>query len=151
MIPWRVILEEWVRVILAATVALPNCYSLHAAAVRGSPEIAGTLIQLAFESKSLRSICENVDHALGEFGTTVAEKLKHRLADLSSCTSVHDLVVGRPRIADSGDGRQMIVDLAEGYEMLFEVNHPKPPVDDTGGVDWSRVTRVKILDIRRTL
>lgn len=79
----------------------------------------------------------------------MAGKLKHRLADLSSCTSVRDLVVGRPRIADVGHGRQMIVDLAEGYEMLFEVNHPKPPVNQTGGIDWSRVTRVKIMDIRR--
>jgi hypothetical protein len=108
------------------------------------------LIQLAFESKTLRSICENEDYAQREFGVRVAEKLKHRLADLTSCTSIRDLVVGRrPRTADSEHGRQMIVDLAEGYEMLLEVNHPKPPVNETGGIDWSRVTRIKILDIRR--
>jgi len=79
----------------------------------------------------------------------VANKLKHRLADLVCCTSVRDLVAGRPRIADSGDGKQMIVDLGEGYEMLFEVNHPKPPTEAMGGIDWSKVTRVKIMDIRR--
>lgn len=104
---------------------------------------------LAWESQSVRSICENEDHAQREFGATVAEKLKHRLADLSSGTSVCDLLAGRPRIADPEHRKQMLVDLADGYEMLFEVNHPKPPVDNSGGIDWSRVTRVKILDIRR--
>jgi toxin HigB-1 len=107
------------------------------------------LLTLAWESQSVRSICEDENHAQRELGAKVAEKLKHRLADLSSATSVRDLLVGRPRIADAEHGRQMLVDLADGYEMLFEVNHPKPPVYAMGGIDWSRVTRVKIMDIRR--
>lgn len=43
----------------------------------------------------------------------------------------------------------IVVDVAEGYVLIFCANHNSPPTSGAGKVDWSRVTRVQILDVRR--
>jgi len=108
-----------------------------------------TTLQLAFESKLLRTICENESEATRELGATAAGILKHRLADLQAATSVKDLIAGRPRVLKGPDCEYMAVDLCDGYRMVFTANHPNNPVTKTNDLDWSRVTRIKILRIER--
>lgn len=104
-------------------------------------------MELAFASKALRTICEKETDAIRELGPRVAEVLKHRLADLHAATSVEDLLTGQPRLADAANPRCMVVDLCDDYHMIFCANHPKNPVTESGGLDWSRISRIKILRI----
>jgi hypothetical protein len=113
---------------------------------RSHPE-SNTLIQLAFESKALRTICEDAEQTRRELGPIAADVLKRRLADLRSCTSIRDLLAGHPRIA--ADGNLMVVDLADEYKLILQANHPKNPLKEDGNVDWTRVVRIKILAIGR--
>jgi len=106
-------------------------------------------LQLAFETKSLRDICENEAQAKVKLGETVAETLKHRLADLQAATSVKDLVAGRPRTMSGSAEKTMLVDLRDGYNLVFTANHPNNPVKQDKTVDWERVSRVKIMSIER--
>jgi hypothetical protein len=106
-------------------------------------------LEIAFDSKHLRTICESEAHAKDELGVTVAEMLKHRLADLRAAISIRDLVAGRPRLLEGTGDLCMTLDLSEGYRMVFCANHPKNPVATTGGLDWLRVSRVKIMRIER--
>ena len=102
---------------------------------------------LAFDSKSLRTICESEAHAKHELGPAVAEVLKHRLADLRAATSVEDLVVGRPRQLDGADDEHMVVDLCDGHRLVFCANQLNKPVTESGKLDWQMVSRIKILKI----
>jgi len=112
-----------------------------------SPGRAGTL-ELAFETKLLRAICESEAHAKHDLGAQVAEVLKHRLADLRAASSPKDLVAGNPReLGGSGSQRQMVVDVCDGHRIVLCANHPKNPMTTGGDLDWSRVSRVKILRI----
>jgi hypothetical protein len=52
-------------------------------------------LELAFETKLLREICESEQKARQELGIKVAEALKRRLADLRAATSVEDLPVAQ--------------------------------------------------------
>lgn len=106
-------------------------------------------MELAFDSRSLRSICESEVQAKEKYGAAVAEILKHRLADLCAATSIKDLLVGRPRPMDGTNDLCMILDLFEGYQIVFCANHPKNPLTQAGRVDWSKVSRVKIMRIKR--
>lgn len=107
-------------------------------------------LDLAFDSKSLRNICENEQEAIRELGPSVSEVLKHRLADLRAALSVKDLLVGRPRELAGGIHHQhMAIDLRDEYQMIFCANHPSNPIDENGKLDWSRVSRIKILRIER--
>lgn len=103
-------------------------------------------MELAFVSKSLRAICENEIQAEHKYGPAVAEILKHRLADLCAATSIDDIVVGRPRVLDGAE-KHMIIDLCDGYKIVFCANHPNNPAQTTDQSYWSNVCRIKILRI----
>lgn len=102
-------------------------------------------MHIAFDSKSLRTICEREAEAARALGTRVAEYLRHRLADLRAATSPQDLLTGRPRISD--DQQHMILDLCDGYRIDFTANHTTNPKRQDGELDWAKVTRIKILRI----
>jgi hypothetical protein len=103
-------------------------------------------LELAFDSKRLRTICESEAAAKRELGPNAAEFLKHRLVDLRAATSTLELVAGQPHLLED-TSEHMVVDLADGYQMIFCANHPKNPLTETGTLDWTRVSRVKILSI----
>ena len=104
-------------------------------------------VNLAFDTFALRSLCESQLKADRELGTKVAARLRDRLADIRAADTVADLAAGRPREIEGGRPRCFSLELADGYHLVFCANHNRIPVNETGGVDWSRVTRIKILQI----
>lgn len=104
-------------------------------------------MQLAFESQSLRAICENENQAKLELGAAAATMLKHRLADLRAASSVRDIVAGRPREIDGPPPKPMVVDLCDGRRIVFTANHPNNPLTEAGNLDWRTVSRIRILRI----
>ena len=103
-------------------------------------------MEISFETKDLRTICEIEAHAQNKLGDETAGILKRRLADIRSAKTISDLIAGRPRELDDGTG-QMVIDLYPSYRLVFCANHPSNPVVDSGNIDWSRVSRVKIVSI----
>jgi hypothetical protein len=85
-------------------------------------------LELAFDPKSLRTIFEDARQARLKLGDEVAEILKHRLADLRAPTCVNDLIAGRPRVLGGAAFQQMVVDLRNGYSIVFTANHTKNPI-----------------------
>jgi plasmid maintenance system killer protein len=106
-----------------------------------------TALELAFDKKSLRQVCENEDRAKHDFGVKVAEKLKRRLADLRAAKTVKDLVAGRPHELDDPHFGQIGVELCEGYRIVFCANHSSIPMLKPNRVDWSKVSRIKVLRV----
>ncbi len=102
-------------------------------------------MQLAFDSKELREICESDSQARLDLGDAVAEMLKHRLADMRAAKSAKDLVAGKPRTHP--DSQHMLIDLSDGYTIVFKANHTNNPLTEAGDLDWAKVTRIKILRI----
>ena len=103
---------------------------------------------IAFSSRSLRTLCENEDKAHKKLGRRVTEKLKARLEDMQAASTVSELAAGNPRPVNSGSQPCMIVDLDDGYIMEFVANHISNPVNPSGEMDWLKVRRVKLLNIR---
>jgi hypothetical protein len=101
----------------------------------------------AFESKSLRDVCQDESRALAELDAEVAEALKHRLADLAAATTGKDIIAGRPSTFGLA-GECMSVDLGTDRKLVFVANHVKKPLGANKRVDWSKVTRIKLLGIQ---
>lgn len=104
-------------------------------------------MELAFESKHLRCICEDLTAARLELGDAVAESLKHRLADLQAAASIYDLLWGNCRIVGGGRAQRVRIDLLHGFYIILAANHPRIPLTPKGEVDWNAVIRVKIIQI----
>lgn len=104
-------------------------------------------LEIAFAEKSDRQLCENEAIAERKIGSKVADKLKRRLADLRAATSIKDVVAGKPRELDGKYKHQIAVELCDGYFLVFCANHNTNPLLESGEIDWSRVSRIKILRV----
>ena len=102
-------------------------------------------MELAFKSKYLRDICEDMTKAKFVLGDTVAEALAHRLADLHAAISIRDLLVGNCRIEGVGDTQRVYIALPQDHCIILTANHLKQPITPQGDLDWNSVTRIKII------
>jgi hypothetical protein len=103
-------------------------------------------MELAFGTRQLRAICEDLAVAELSLSSSVSEQLRGRLADLHAARSLEELVAGRPTL-DPDDERFLMLELAEGVILRIQVNHTDPPVLGDGTIDWTRVRRLKIASI----
>ncbi len=106
-----------------------------------------TILVIAFDSRSLRALCENADQADSELGPVAARTLRSRLADLDAATSPSDLVAGSPRVLGDGDDERMELNVGEDLRILFVSNHKENPRNGSNRIDWPKVSRIRIIGI----
>ncbi len=105
-------------------------------------------MELAFSTKALRAVCESEERALRELGVDLASILKRRLADLRAAANATDLLAGNPRPAPHSK-EELMLDLADGFNLFLTANHAAIPRLRSGDIDWSNVSRVKLLRIEK--
>lgn len=101
---------------------------------------------IAFETKRLRTICEDDAVAVKALGAPAAEALQQRLADLRAAESISELLVGSPRTSDT-DGSTLTITLTASAHSIWAANHVSPPRDSSGRIDWDRTRRLRLLEI----
>lgn len=91
------------------------------------------------DSKSLRK-------SWGEAG---AKKIMLRLQQLAGATNLDDMRALPGRCHELSDDRagSLAVDLHKGFRLVFQPTADPPPVKDDGGLDWSSVDSVTVLEI----
>ncbi len=104
-------------------------------------------LELAFATRSLRTLCECEKNAERELGVKMTSKLKRRLADLRAAATARDIVAGRPTATKGGAQELMTVNLGVDGRLVLAANHNEIPVLTNGAVDWFNVTRIKIVGI----
>jgi toxin HigB-1 len=104
-------------------------------------------MDIIIEDDKLRKLCEDDKLARKEYGDAAWKKLRARLADLRAAFSVRDLVAGSPHPLKGDRAGQLALTVYSGLRLVFEpANEPRPERPD-GGIDWSQVTRVRIVYI----
>jgi hypothetical protein len=106
-------------------------------------------LDLAFANRSLREICESQLIAERKLGLAEAKNLRARISDIEDANSMQDVVAGPPRILDSSPPGCVEIPIGENVVLQMCANHVKVPVTETGEVNWSVVTRYKVLMIGR--
>ncbi len=106
-------------------------------------------IILSYDSERVRNFCIKEVIARQHFPHKVVDMLKKRLADLRALSQLSDLLAGNPRESSSLPPGEYIIDLCDGFCLIFCSSHPKTPIRPTGSVDWTNVSRIKILGIRK--
>jgi hypothetical protein len=105
------------------------------------------VIELAFKTLQLRGWCEDPDRKFTSAKPEVIEQLKGRLADLRAANSPLDLLAGSPKLISDKPPR-VILQLAQGYELICTVNQEKPRVDNSGKIIWEYVRRLQVASIK---
>ena len=101
-------------------------------------------MEIAFNSKLLRSLCECEEVANKKMGVHSAKILRSRLSDVSAAFSISDLILGKPRIICENGLDILALDIDEKYTMKLIANNL---VFTDDKLDWSLVSRLKLLKI----
>lgn len=89
-------------------------------------------------------------------GTKRAKKIRIRMTELRAALNLMDFwppKSGPSRCHELTEGKrsgQLSVDLDHPYRLIFVPDHDPVPKRDNGGLDWSRVSAIRILGVEDT-
>jgi proteic killer suppression protein len=106
-------------------------------------------MEISFANRRLKKECESQALLQRAHGQACARKIQARLADLTAAAvletmrelpgSCHEL---------TGDRKgQLSIRLADGKRLVFEPANNPVPLRSDGGLDWSRIDAVRVLQI----
>jgi len=104
-------------------------------------------MDVRFRNRKLQEICEIRMRAERRLGPGSARKLRSRLSDLEAAASVAEIHAGRPHTLKGARKDQLALDLSGGLRMVLSADQEPRQRHADGGIDWSRVTAVRIESI----
>jgi len=108
---------------------------------------------ILFKTAKLEKECNNDNLMIKRFGTIKAKLLKRRLTELAAANALEDLRnLPQPRCHELKGNLKgyLSVDLDHPYRLIFEpANNPLPKKSD-GGLDWTKVTEIRIIGMEDT-
>jgi plasmid maintenance system killer protein len=103
-----------------------------------------------FRTKRLQKICNNTNESIRKLGPKIARKLQQRLMELKAASCLADISRVPPArcyLLSSNREGQLSVDLEHPYRLLFIPANDPIPVTQDGGLDWSNITEIEIVEI----
>jgi len=107
-------------------------------------------MKIQFSTTKMQKACCSEREMAKEWGAAVAKKLKLRLAQLEAAATLADVAqMPGARCHELAQDRkgQLAVDLAHPHRLIFVPDHDPVPRKPDGGLDWSQVTCILILEI----
>jgi plasmid maintenance system killer protein len=108
---------------------------------------------IMFKSKKLEKESNNFDFLQRRYGLERARLIRRRLDELQAAEILEDLrslPQARCHELTGKQAEQLSVDLVYPYRLVFQPAHNPLPRKPDGGLDWARVTAVKILGVEDT-
>ena len=110
-------------------------------------------MEIIFSSNKLEKECNQEKLLIRRYGSEQAKLIRRRLDDIHAADSLE--VLGKLPQARchelKGDrAGQISVDIKQPYRLLFEPAHQPIPRKPDGGLDWAKVTAVRILEVEDT-
>jgi proteic killer suppression protein len=107
-------------------------------------------MHIEFSSNKLKGQCQCFDEAQKAFNKTAAKKLIQRLLEMKAAPSLKDLSSLPPirchPLTGNKTGR-FAVNVNEKIRIVFEPICDNKAYDDKGGLDYSKVVAVKIIEV----
>jgi plasmid maintenance system killer protein len=105
---------------------------------------------ILFKTAKLEKECNNENLLVKRFGALRAKLLKRRLNELQAATSLDVLRPLRCHELKGNRKGQLSVDLDHPHRLIFEsADNPIPKKLD-GGLDWNKITKVRIMGVEDT-
>ena len=110
-------------------------------------------MELSFANRKLARELADEKSIMRSYGTDNGRRICQRLADLMAAANLETLrSLPQLRAHELTADRvgQISVDVKHPYRLLILPDHDEVPRKPDGGLDWKRVTKVKILEIADT-
>ena len=105
-----------------------------------------------FESKQLADVCSTRKASVRVFGNERAKKIERRLQQLRAALYLDDLrnAPGRCHELTADRVGQLSLDLDHPHRLIFRPTKQPPPAKADGGLDWTTVDSVTVIEIADT-
>jgi proteic killer suppression protein len=110
-------------------------------------------MDIIFGTSKMERECNDSKLARKKHGKERADRLRRRLDELRAANSLEEirtLPQARAHELVADRAGQISLDLDHPYRLIIEPAHDPLPVKDDGGLDWQKVTAVRILEIADT-
>ena len=106
-------------------------------------------MDIVFASDKLRDLLNDDKQLKKKYGTDGAKRLGIRLNALHFAENLGDIrnVPGRCHELKGDRQGQLAMDLHKGYRLIFEPARQPAPTKPDGGLDWTQVTAIRILEV----
>lgn len=106
-------------------------------------------MEITFATEKLHKLCNSASKLRGDLGPRMAAITMRRIADLEAAASleVMRLLPGRCHELTENLRGHLALDLEHPDRLVFRPANVPLPVDESGRLDWSKVTEVEIVAI----
>ena len=107
-------------------------------------------MEVSCSTKKLAKLLNCQKEVLRAYGPENGKRLITRLADIAAAETLADLSrLPQARLHEhkANNDEQISVDVKHPYRLMLAPDHPDTPRKPDGGLDWARITRVRILRI----
>jgi len=106
-------------------------------------------LQISFAKRRLQKACEEHRSLQKEHGAPCAEKISARLADLEAASSLEDFrhLPGGCHELDGDRSGELALKLPDGKRLIIRPSAEPPPSNASGGLDWSAVEAIELIEI----
>lgn len=107
-------------------------------------------MQVSFQTSADQKLFSDFNNLRKKFGQEQANLIQRRLSQLLDANTLDDLrKLPQVRCHELSQNRagQLSVDLKHPYRLIFRPDHEPIPQKATGGLDWSQVTAVLIVEV----
>jgi proteic killer suppression protein len=110
-------------------------------------------VDIIFKTSKLEKECNDSRLSRKKHGTERADRLRRRLDELRAANNLEEirsLPQARAHELIGDRAGQISLDLDHPYRLIIEPAHDPIPAKEDGGLDWQKVTAVRVLEIADT-
>ncbi|MCG6138710.1 MAG: killer suppression protein [Nostoc sp. LLA-1] len=109
-------------------------------------------MDIVFNNRKFEKECNNQRLLEKNHGADRANRIRRRLDDLRAVNVLEDMrnLPGRCHELVQDRAGQLSLDLDHPYRLIFEPADEPIPTKPDGGIDWNKVTAVRILGVENT-
>ena len=107
-------------------------------------------MDISFRNQKLERLLSREKEILKKYGPDNGKRIQKKMTQLAAASNLEELsklpaTRLHPLVGDKKG--KLSLDVKHPYRMFIEPDHPKLPLKEDGGLDWGKVTKVKIIEI----
>jgi proteic killer suppression protein len=107
------------------------------------------IMDIRFTNSKLEKLCNSESKLRGQYGPAMARKIQQRLGELTAAVTLESM---RGMPGNCHELKQNLkglwaISLIGKERLAFKPDHEPPPEMDSGGLDWSKVTKIEVVGI----
>lgn|SRR5574341_908528 len=108
---------------------------------------------LSFKSKKFEKECNDMKLLTRAWGAEQAKLIARRLTELAAAENLETMrLLPQARAHELKGNReeQISLDVKHPYRLIIIPDYDEPPRRKDGGLDWQKITKIKILEVADT-